>query len=128
MSAAEAKEAKPPRPRPTRNYATAAQRLAERMGFGLESSGRAWILTAPTGYSYPPMNAKRVLGHLLDIATAQTWDTEAQESRPPMLTYRQCAAVCRLSVPPRLIEPRYWWLSCVLLMQKAAHAQDTAER
>jgi len=98
----------------TRRYTAAMKRLAEYMGFRVESQpGGLWIMYPPDGKPYLPMKSERCMGSLISVATAPlSWKGLG-------LTYAEVAEICQLGVPSRRIPPTRWWTQEIIKMQVA---------
>lgn len=89
--------------RTTASIPTAARRLAEALGFGLNSEGRAWRLTSPDGEPWSVATpAAHALGTLIVVAVAP----ESQRGRG--LGYGEVADLCRLDIPPERLRGAWW--------------------
>lgn len=108
----------PRRPRATKSIPTAARRLAERLGYRLESTGRSWKMYTPKGDYIGTHSAKYALGSMIAVAVAPTGYG---------FTYAQVAEICALRiVPPKAA---YWWETEIARMQRAqAEAEALAEK
>lgn len=105
----------------TRNFVTAAQRLAPHVGITMTSTGRAWIIESDRGPWPQPLPAPQVLGRLIMFAVTDHG-----------MTYPEVADLIRLRCdvePVRLTLGRGagWWMGEIARMLTEAAKAKAAE-
>lgn len=103
----------------TKRYTAAMKRLAEHLGYTVESTGKLWLMTTPEGKPYhAPQKSSRCLGSLISVATSPLkWQGGG-------MSYAEVATVCKLRVPSRRIAPTRWWMIEIIKMQKAQEESE----